>query len=103
MSLFGGIGGVVQSKFFNTGEVNKGFLGLAPRVDMRFIVGYSDPSYFVWFTSEFDLKSNSFSEMQFNHTYHLLKVVAGIRIQPKKQIIKKDSYRLGFSKKNSTH
>lgn len=85
LAAFGGLGGVIQSKFYTTGAITRGFLGLAPRLDLRFIAGYSKPNYFIWFTSEFDLKSTSFKEMKISHNYHLLRLVAGIRINKKKK------------------
>lgn len=35
---FGGLGGVLQSKFFAAEGQGRGFLGLAPRLDLRFII-----------------------------------------------------------------
>jgi hypothetical protein len=82
-SAFGGLGAVVQSKIYTVGQTTRGLLGLAPRLDMRFVVGYSKPHYFVWFITDFDAKSIRFREMRYNQTFYSLKVVAGVRLKGK--------------------
>jgi hypothetical protein len=82
-SAFGGLGAVIQSKIYTVGQSTKGLLGLAPRLDLRFIVGYSKPDYFVWFVTDFDVKSIRFQEMRYNQTFYSLKVVAGVRLKKK--------------------
>ncbi|MFT5860371.1 MAG: hypothetical protein ACI865_002484 [Flavobacteriaceae bacterium] len=83
VSLFGGIGGVVQAKFFQSGAITRGFLGLAPRLDLRFIAGITEPSYFFWFVTNFDIKSIKFKEVRYNQTYYSLKLVGGVRLKKK--------------------
>lgn len=80
---FGGLGGVVQAKFFSAGSSGRGFLGLAPRIDLRFIVGYSEPKYFVWLQTNFDVKSMRFKELSYRQIYNTIKLVAGIRLDKK--------------------
>ncbi len=84
-SAFGGLGAVVQSKIYTAGQTSRGLIGLAPRLDLRFIAGYSKPEYFVWFVTDFDVKSIRFQEMRYNQTFYSLKVVAGIRLDNKKE------------------
>lgn len=84
-SAFGGLGAVIQSKIFTAGQTTRGLLGLAPRLDLRFIAGYSKPEYFVWFVTDFDAKSIRFQEMKYNQTFYSLKVVAGFRLDKKKK------------------
>jgi len=82
-SVFGGLGGVIQAKFYTFGQTTRGVLGLAPRLDLRFIAGYSKPDYFFWIVSDFDVKSIRFREMRYIQTFYMLKVVAGIRLKEK--------------------
>ncbi len=82
-SVFGGLGGVIQSKFHTFGQTTRSVLGLAPRLDMRFIAGYSKPDYFFWIVSDFDVKSIRFREMRYIQTFYMLKVVGGIRLKGK--------------------
>lgn len=90
-SAFAGLGGVIQSKFFSAGSVSRGFLGLAPRIDLRFIIGYSKPKYFFWLNTEFDVKTISFQELKMQQVYHRIELVAGVRINKKqKEERKKD-------------
>jgi hypothetical protein len=88
-SVFGGLGGVVQSKLYRFGETTRGISGLAPRLDLRFIAGYSKPDYFFWIVSDFDVKSIRFREMRYIQTFYMLKVVGGIRLKEKEKKKKK--------------
>lgn len=87
-SAFGGLGAVVQSKLYTAGKTTRSFLGLAPRLDLRFVAGYSKPEYFVWFVTDFDVKSIRFQEMRYNQTFYSLKVVAGVRLKRKDDRLK---------------
>lgn len=80
-SAFGGLGGVIQSKIYTFDQTTRGVLGLAPRVDLRFIAGYSKPEYFFWIVTDFDVKSIRFREMRYVQTFYMLKVVGGIRLK----------------------
>lgn len=85
-SVFGGLGGVIQSKVYTFGQTTRGVLGLAPRLDLRFIAGYSKPDYFFWIVTDFDVKSIRFREMRYNQTFYMLKVVGGIRLKGKRSL-----------------
>lgn len=85
VSLFGGLGGVVQTKFFREGSITRGFLGLAPRLDFRFIAGITEANYFFWFVTDFDIKSIKFNEVRYNQTYYSLKLVGGVRLKTKEK------------------
>ncbi|XOV67991.1 MAG: DUF4421 family protein [Fluviicola sp.] len=80
---FGGFGGVIQSKYFAAGDVSRNFVGLAPRIDLRFIVGYSKEKYFLWMHANFDVKSIRFRELSYQRTYNTLRVTAGVRLDKK--------------------
>lgn len=90
-SFFTGLGGVIQSKFYTTPLATRGFLGIAPRVDVRFIGGYNDPKYFCHLATEFDIKSIRFQKFKYNQIYYSLQVVGGIRLNTgKKKSRRKD-------------
>lgn len=82
-SAFGGLGVVAQIKGYTVDETGRGFIGLAPRVDLRFIAGYSKPDYFFWIVTDFDVKSIRFREMRYIQTFYMLKIVGGIRLKGK--------------------
>ncbi len=74
-----GLGGVVQSKFYFSGE-NRGFLGLAPRYDIRLLGGYSNDKFFTFAAIEFDNKSIRFSDLKYNLYSHSVKIIGGLRL-----------------------
>lgn len=86
-SVFGGLGGVLQAKFFQITPENftKGHIGLAPRIDLRLSIGYSVPKYFIWLQSNFDVKSIKFQEFSYKQTYNSLQIVGGIRLDKKRK------------------
>ena len=82
-AVFGGLGGVLQSKFYTHNTKTRSYLGIAPRVDLRLIGGYSKPSYFVLLTTNFDFKSVKIQHLKYNQSYYTIKLVAGVRIKTK--------------------
>ena len=74
-----GVGGVIQSKFYSLSKAPRGFLGLAPRYDVRFIGGYTNDNYFVFLVSEFDNKSIRFDELKYRQYFYSIRLSAGIR------------------------
>jgi len=83
-SAFGGLGGVIQAKWYVHDSITRGFMGIAPRIDLRFVGGYSSPRYFAWFVTDFDVKSIRFNKLSYLQTYYQLRIVAGMRIRGKK-------------------
>lgn len=83
-SVFGGIGGVVQAKFYSNQGVSRGFLGLAPRLDFRVVGGYTKPKYFVLLSTDFDVKSIKIQELRYNQSFYNIKLIAGVRLKNKK-------------------
>jgi hypothetical protein len=79
-----GLGLVVQTKFYAFDGASRGFLGLAPRFDLKFIAGYNQPRYFLLFVSDFDNKSIRFNQLAYRQTFYNLKIVAGVRFNKKK-------------------
>lgn len=90
IGVMGGLGFVIQSKFYSTDSLTRSFLGLAPRFDIKFIAGYNQPRYFVLFVSDFDNKSIRFNELAYRQTFYNLKIVAGMRLTKKKKRLKED-------------
>ena len=85
ISAFAGFGGVLQAKFYGAKGITRGFLGIAPRIDLRFIAGYSKPKYFLWFVTDFDIKSIRHQELRYKQTYYSLKLVGGVRLKKKEK------------------
>ena len=73
-----GLGGVIQSKFY-TADETRGFLGLAPRYDIRLLGGYSNKKFFAFLVTEFDNKSIRFTELRYNLNCYSIKLLGGIR------------------------
>lgn len=84
-SVFGGLGGVIQTKSYSVKNLTRGFIGLAPRVDLRFVGGYSTSKYFCLFVTEFDIKSINFRDTKYTQTFYSLQVMGGIRLDKKKK------------------
>jgi len=79
-----GFGGVIQSKFYQFENENRGFLGLAPRYDIRFMGGYSSDKLFVFLNTDFDNKSIRFNDLLYRQFFYSMKIVAGYRFPSKK-------------------
>lgn len=90
VGIMGGLGFVVQSKFYRSDSINRGFLGLAPRFDVKFIAGYNQPKYFVMLVTDFDNKSIRFNDLAYRQTFYNIKIVGGIRLDRKKKKQKED-------------
>jgi len=83
-AAFAGLGGVIQSKFYTRGELTRSFIGVAPRIDLRFIGGYSKPKFFVLVATDFDIKSVAIQDLSYNQTFYNIKLIGGIRLHTKK-------------------
>ncbi len=79
-----GLGGVVQSKFYRLEHESRGFLGLAPRYDVRIMGGYSNKRYFAFLIADFDNKSIRFSDFVYRQFFYMVKITGGIRLEGKK-------------------
>jgi hypothetical protein len=84
-SALGGMGVALQGKFYAVNETARGFLGLAPRFDIRLIGGYSVPRYFIFLVTDFDNKSIRFNDLIYRQTFYTVKIVGGIRLDNKSQ------------------
>lgn len=76
---FAGIGAVIQSKFYNFENTRRGFIGLAPRFDLKMQFGFNVENWFLMLTSEFDHKSIRFKDFRYTQTYYNLRLTYGYR------------------------
>ena len=76
---------MLQSKFFAAEGQGRGFLGLAPRLDLRFIIGYSKAKYFLWLHTNFDVKSIRFRDLSYQQTYNTIRLIAGMRLDKREK------------------
>jgi hypothetical protein len=83
ISGWAGLGPVVQSKFYTLETGVQGFLGLAPRYDIRLVGGYSNNQRFFLLAANFDNKSIAFNTLAYKQYFYTIRLVAGIRIPPK--------------------
>jgi hypothetical protein len=83
ISGWAGLGPVVQSKFYTLESGVQGFLGLAPRYDIRLVGGYSNNQRFFLLAANFDNKSIAFNTLAYKQYFYTIRLVAGIRIPPK--------------------
>ncbi len=86
---FFGLGIVAQAKFYNVNYYQRGFLGLAPRYDLKFVGGYSVPKFFVFLSADFDNKSIRFGNLRYRQSFYTLRLTAGVRLETKKSKQKK--------------
>lgn len=84
-SVFAGLGGVMQSKFYVVNGATRSFAGLAARVDFRLITGFSKPKSFIWLVTDFDIKSIGFDLGKFSYqqTFYSIALVGGFRFGKK--------------------
>lgn len=82
-SGWAGIGPVLQSKFYTLSSGVNGFIGLAPRYDIRFVGGYSTEKRFIFLATTFDNKSIFFNELEYRQFFYTIRLVTGVRIPPK--------------------
>ena len=85
-----GFGPVIQSKFYIINEAARGFLGLAPRYDLRLIAGYNVPKWFVMLSTEFDNKSIRFNELKYKNNNYTVRLLAGYRFDKQEKIKEKN-------------
>jgi len=92
-SIIAGLGGVIQAKYYVKDDVSRGFLGLAPRIDLSAMVGYSRPKYFILLTSDFDIKSVNIQDLSYNQSYYNIRLTGGFRIKTKQKKAKQKDLR----------
>jgi len=79
-----GFGPVIQAKYYQQNGNFRGFLGLAPRYDIRLMGGYTTPKYFLFLVTDFDNKSIRFNQLIYRQYFYTVKLVGGYRF-PKKE------------------
>ncbi len=80
-----GLGAVIQAKHYVSNGHPRGFLGLAPRYDIRLVGGYSVPRYFIFLETDIDNKSIRFNQLIYRQSYYSIKLLAGLRLQTKEK------------------
>lgn len=79
-----GFGPVIQAKYYQLNGDFHGFLGLAPRYDVRIMGGYTTPKQFLFLVTDFDNKSIHFNQLIYRQYFYTVKLVGGYRF-PKKE------------------
>lgn len=83
---FGGIAGlglVSQFKFFTAEGSTRGFIGLAPRIDLRLQGGYNTDNWFAMLDLSFDNKNIRFNDVSYRQIYYYLRLTYGYRFKKK--------------------
>ena len=91
-----GFGPVLQAKYYQFNGDFRGFLGLAPRYDVRLMGGYTTPKFFLFLVTDFDNKSIRFNELIYRQYFYTVKLVGGYRFprKEKKQIESSEGIKL---------
>lgn len=84
-SIMAGLGAVVQGKFYVAESNTRGFLGLAPRYDIKLVGGYTVPRYFIFLVTDFDNKSIQYNDLVYRQSFYYIKLVGGVRLDAKKR------------------
>lgn len=92
-SIITGLGGVIQAKYYSKDGESRGFLGIAPRIDLGLMVGYSRPKYFILLTSDFDVKSLKIQDLSYNQSFYNVRLTGGFRIKTKDKKAKQKDLR----------
>jgi len=80
-----GLGAVIQNKYYETKQVTRGFLGLAPRYDIICVAGYSGDRRFILLSADFNNKSIRYNDLVYRQSFYHLKLIGGFRLKPKKE------------------
>lgn len=85
LTAFGGLGAVIQSKYFTLGENTKPYIGIAPRMDFRFVGGYSKPKFFLLLSSDIDVKWLWIEKnLRYSQSFIDVRLIAGFRLHTKR-------------------
>jgi hypothetical protein len=82
-----GIGCAIQDKSYETKDIHRNFIGLAPRYDVRFSLGYNYDRWFLRLRAEFDNKTIAYPDLYYRQTYSVYKIVYGYRFEMKNRKI----------------
>lgn len=75
----GGVGGVLQEKGYKTVNVNRYFLGVAPRYDLKIMLGYTQHDLFTMLHFEIDNKTIKFNDYKYHQSYYTIRIIGGYR------------------------
>ena len=76
-----GVGAMIQTKFYTTDSMTRGFIGLAPRYDLRIIGGYNVENWFCMLDLQFDNKSIRFNDIGYQQNYYYIRLLMGYRFK----------------------
>jgi len=79
----GGLGLVLQTKFYGFDNTTRGFIGLAPRLDLRLKGGYNVENWFLMLDCSFDNKSIRFNDLRYQQNYYYIRLLYGYRFLKK--------------------
>jgi hypothetical protein len=85
---FGGLAGlglVSQMKFYTAEKNTRGFIGLAPRIDLRLQGGYNTERWFAMIDLSFDNKSIRFNDIIYRQNYYYVRLSYGYRFKKKQK------------------
>lgn len=101
--VMGGLGLVIQSKYYTFDGQTRSFIGLAPRIDFKLMGGVNLPKYFVMLVGDFDNKSTRFNELRHIQTYYNIKIAAGFRLNVTKKKEAKEAEALKKMEENGVN
>jgi len=78
-----GLGPVLQFKGYATPSYTKLNMGIAPRMDLRFLGGYTTNEKSFYIVTDFDNKTIRFGDFNYRQVYYALKFVAAYRFVEK--------------------
>ncbi len=78
--IMGGLGLVLQGKYYTINGANRSFMDFAPRLDIRMTAGLNRPKFFCFLYGDFDNKTIHFEKLYYIQTYYNVKLIVGFRI-----------------------
>jgi hypothetical protein len=74
-----GFGGVLQEKGYKSEQANRYFIGLAPRYDLKIMIGYTQHDLFTMLHFEIDNKTIRLNQFKYNQSYYTIRIIGGYR------------------------
>jgi hypothetical protein len=83
--ILAGFGAAVQQKGYYNGYENRSFLGLVPRYDISFALGFNNDAYFLMMINEFDNKMIRLDDLRYAQTVYFFRLSGGFRFPERKK------------------
>jgi hypothetical protein len=80
ISTLFGVGAVTQLKGYQAQNINRIYVGLAPRVDFKLMTSYHRKKWFITFLADLDRKSIKFGNLHYKQSYYLFRFTLGFRL-----------------------